>query len=69
MNTTAYLVGNTLGRLALSYAIIWIAIFLGIAKLCWRDAFRRTNHWTGLTATTTIFFLGLIAEQSNGLAQ
>jgi len=68
MNTTAYLVGNTLGRLVLSYAIIWIAMYLGLARLRWRDAFRRTNHWTGLTASTTIFFLGLIA-QSSGVAQ
>lgn len=69
MNITAYLLGNTIGRLALSYAIIWIAIWLGLAKLSWRHAFRRTNHWTGLTATITIFLLGLIAAQSNGVAQ
>lgn len=56
---TAYLIGNTLGRLAFSYAIIWLAMWLGLAKLNWRDAFRRTHHWTGLAATTTIFFLGL----------
>ena len=56
---TAYLIGNTLGRLILSYAIIWLALWLGLARLNWRDAFRRTHHWTGLAATTTIFFLGL----------
>ena len=56
---TAYLIGNTIGRLVLSYAIIWLALWLGLAKLNWRDAFRRTHHWTGLTATTMIFFLGL----------
>jgi hypothetical protein len=65
---TAYLIGNTLGRLVLSYAIIWLAIWLGLAKLSWRDAFRRTNHWTGLTATTTIFLLGLIAAQTANAA-
>jgi formate/nitrite transporter FocA (FNT family) len=66
---TAYLLGNVIGRLILTYAIIWLAIWLGLAKLDWRDAFRRTNHWTGLTATTTAFLLGLIAAQSNGVAQ
>jgi hypothetical protein len=66
---TAYLIGNAIGRLVLSYAIIWIAIWLGLAKLSWRDAFRRTNHWTGLAAATTIFLLGLIAAQSGGAAQ
>lgn len=56
---TAYLLGNLIGRFALSYAIIWLAMWLGLAKLSWRNAFKRTNHWTGLTAITTIFFLGL----------
>jgi hypothetical protein len=56
---TAYLIGNAIGRLTLIYAIIWLAIWLGIARFNWRDAFRRTNHWTGLAATMTIFFLSL----------
>jgi hypothetical protein len=66
---TAYLIGNVLGRLALSYAIIWVAMWLGLAKLNWRDAFRHANHWTGLTAATTMFLLGLISAQANGAAQ
>lgn len=65
---TAYLIGNIIGRLALSYAILWLAIWLGLARLNWRDAFRRTHHWTGLTATTTIFLLGLSAAHSTGVA-
>lgn len=65
---TAYLIGNIVGRLVLSYAAIWLAVWLGLAKLNWRDAFRRTNHWTGLIATTTFFLLGLIAAQSSGIA-
>lgn len=63
---TAYLIGNVLGRFALSYAIIWLAIWFGIARLNWRDAFRRTHHWSGLIAITTGVLLGLIAAQSNG---
>lgn len=62
---TAYIIGNVLGRVALSYAAVWLAIWLGLAKLNWRDAFRRTNQRTGLTATTTFFLLGLIAAQAN----
>jgi hypothetical protein len=65
---TAYLLGNVIGRLALCYAIIWLAMWMGLARLSWRDAFRRTNHWTGLTATGTAFLLGLIAAQSSGAA-
>lgn len=62
---TAYIIGNIIGRVALSYAIIWIAIWLGVARRNWRDAFRRANHWLGLTSITTIFFLGLIAQSAD----
>ena len=65
---TPFLLGNLLGRLALSYALIWLVMWLMLARLDWRDAFRRTNHWTGLVATTTTFLIGLIATQSNGAA-
>lgn len=59
---TAYLLGNLLGRFALSYAAIWLVMWL-LARLNWRDAFQRTNHWTGLIATTTTFLIGLIANE------
>jgi hypothetical protein len=62
----AYLIGNLIGRFVISYALIWLAIWLLPAKLSWRAAFRRANHWTGLIATTTIFLIGLIAAQSLG---
>lgn len=65
---TAYLLGNLLGRLALSYALIWLVMLLMLARLNWREAFRRTNHWSGLVATTTTFLIGLIATQSDGAA-
>jgi hypothetical protein len=64
---TTYIIGNGIGRLILSYAIIWVAIWIGLARLNWRDAFRRTNHWTGLTAITTTCLLGLIAAHSSGI--
>ena len=63
---SAFQLGNLLGRLALSYALIWLVMWLMLARLDWRDAFRRTNHWTGLTATLTTFLIGLIAAQSPG---
>jgi len=62
---TAYLFGNLLGRFALSYALIWLVMLL-MSRLSWRNAFRRSNHWSGLVATTTTFLIGLIAAQSNG---
>ena len=65
---TTYILGNLLGRFALSYALIWLVMWLTLARLSWRDAFRRTNHWSGLIATTTTFLIGLIAMQVNGAA-
>ena len=65
---SAYVLGNLIGRFALSYALIWLVMWLMLARFDWRDAFRRTNHWSGLIATTTVFFIGHIAAQSNGAA-
>ena len=65
---TPYLLGNLFGRLALSYALIWLVMWLMLARFDWRDAFRRTHHWSGLVATTTTFLIGLIATQSAGAA-
>jgi len=58
---TTYLLGNLFGRFLLSYALIWLVMFLMLSRLNWRDAFKRTHHWSGLIATTTIFLIGLIA--------
>ena len=63
---SAYLLGNLIGRFALSYALIWLVMWLMLSRFSWRDAFKRTNHWSGLVATTTIFLIGLIAAQSGG---
>jgi dolichyl-phosphate-mannose--protein O-mannosyl transferase len=59
---TAYLLGNLVGRFALSYVLVWVVMFLMLSRLNWREAFRRTNHWSGLVATTTTFLIGLIAH-------
>jgi hypothetical protein len=63
---TAFTLGNLLGRLALSYALIWLIAWLMLARLNWREAFRRTNHWSGLVATIITFLIGLIAAQLDG---
>ena len=65
---TAYLLGNLFGRFILSYALIWLVMWLMLARLNWRDAFRRANHWTGLVATTTTFLIGMIGAQPSGAA-
>lgn len=63
---TPYLLGHLLGRFVLSYALVWLVMWLMLARLNWRDAFRRTHHWSGLVATTTMFLIGLIAAQPIG---
>ncbi len=59
---TAYLLGNLLGRFVLSYALVWLVIFLMLSRLNWRDAFRRSHHWSGLITTTTTFLVGILAN-------
>jgi hypothetical protein len=63
---SAYALGNLVGRFVLSYALIWFVMWLMLAKLNWRDAFRRTHHWSGLIATTTLFLIGLISTAEAG---
>ena len=64
---SAHILGNLLGRFVVSYALIWLVMLI-LARFNWRDAFRRTHHWSGLVATTTIFLIGLIAAQADGAA-
>jgi formate/nitrite transporter FocA (FNT family) len=63
---SVYLLGNLVGRFALSYALVWVVLFALLSKFSWREAFRRTHHWGGLTTIVTLFLLGLIAAQPEG---
>lgn len=63
---TAYVLGNLLGRFVLSYALVWLAMCLTLSRLNWRGALQRTNHWSGLIATTSTFLIGLIATHTHG---
>ena len=57
---TAYLIGNLLGRLAVSYLIIWLVMFLVFSGFDCRQAFTRTHRWYGVLSVAAVFFLGLI---------
>lgn len=65
---SAYLLGNLLGRLALSYGLVWLVTWLLVARLDWRVTFRRTIHWIGLIATVTTFLVGLLTTSLDGVA-
>lgn len=65
---SAYILGNLLGRLALSYVLIWLVTWLMLARLSWRETLQRMNHWTALIAVITTFLIGLVTTQLDGAA-
>jgi hypothetical protein len=60
---TAYLLGNLLGRLVVSYLLVWIACLL-FSRLNWREAFRHTHKWYGIVGVAVLFSLGLLTAMS-----
>ena len=63
---SAYLIGNLFGRLVVSYAIVWVIVWLLFSHRRWRDAFRNTHRWYGLTIVAVIFLLGVFVSASQG---
>jgi hypothetical protein len=61
MIVSAYLFGNILGRLAISYAFVWLVIWVLLARMQWRQAFRSTHSCYGLLGIAIVFLLGLVA--------
>ena len=57
----AYLLGHLLGRLFVSYLLVW-TVMLVLAQLDWRAAFARTHRWYGLLGVV----LGLAAGLGRG---
>jgi len=61
-----YLIGNLLGRLAISYALVWLVIWLVFSHREWRAAFRKTHRWYGLVTVVALFAVGIAASVANG---
>jgi predicted acyltransferase len=57
-------IGNVLGRAVLVYALIWLVLYLLVAKRDWRAAFRHTGRWYGVLATITLTALGVAISAS-----
>ncbi len=55
---TLYLAGNLLGRLLMSYLLVWL-FCLFRARGNARDATRRTRSWPALLSLLLLFLLGL----------
>lgn len=61
-----HLLGNLLGRLVVSYALVWLFMWIIIARLNWRRAFHNTNRWYGLLSVIVIFLTGVFIAAAKG---
>jgi hypothetical protein len=55
---SAYVVGNLIGRLLISYTIVLLAMLVG-STTDWRRALRRTHRWYGAAGVIAVFSVGL----------
>jgi len=62
---TPYLIGNLLGRLAVSYLLVWGALFV-TGRFDARTAFARSRRWYGLLAVAVVFTLGVAGALNRG---
>ena len=62
---SGYIIGNVLGRLAISYLLIWLVMWLVFARRDWRVAFSRAHRWYGLLSVCVVFSLGLVGAMSS----
>ena len=56
----AYIVGNLVGRLVLSYLLVWL-LMLVFSRINARRAFQKANRWYGVGMTLVLFTAGLAA--------
>jgi formate/nitrite transporter FocA (FNT family) len=56
----AAILGNLVGRLAISWFIVWTFVWLVTPKKNWREAVRRTWRGYGIAAVLALFVLGLL---------
>lgn len=65
---TPYLIGNLLGRVLASYALVWLACLLA-ARGNWRGAFTQSKRWYSVLAVLLLTALGLAGSmvRSGGL--
>lgn len=53
-----HVVGNLIGRLLVSYFIVWLVCLAG-TRGDWRAALRRTRRWYAFMAVLFLFLAGL----------
>ncbi len=57
----AYRIGNLVGRLVLSYLLVWL-LMLVFSRIDPRRALQKTNRWYGVGMTLALFTAGLAAS-------
>ncbi len=65
---TLYVLGNLLGRLLMSYLLVWL-VCLAFARGDWRRAVQRTKRWYGLLAVAVLFAMGLAGSLGPSFGQ
>jgi hypothetical protein len=61
-----YTIGNILGRLMMSFVLVWLVIFLFFSHFKWKTAFSKSVKWYGLLSVALLFTLGLVAGITQG---
>ena len=62
----AYIIGNIIGRLFVSYMIVWVVIFVIFTSLDWKMAFIKSIRWPGLLSVSVLFLLGIAGAVTKG---
>lgn len=60
-STLVYLLGNFVGRLVVSYVIVWL-VLLAFSRLNWRQALARSRRWPAVLAVITLAILGMVSR-------
>ncbi|MFC4623611.1 hypothetical protein ACFO3A_15550 [Comamonas nitrativorans] len=66
-SSISYLLGNFLGRVLVSYLLVWGVLFL-FSRLNWRMAFARSRRWPGILAVLVLALLGMGSAFSRSAA-
>ncbi|MEC5217620.1 hypothetical protein RCH09_002580 [Actimicrobium sp. GrIS 1.19] len=63
--TLSFILGNLLGRALVSYALVWLLLWL-TSRLNWRVAFARSGRWYSVLAVVLMTLLGMGAAVVRG---
>jgi hypothetical protein len=61
-----YILGNFVGRLLVSYALVWLVCW-AVSRFDWRLAFKRSKRWYSLLGVIALTLLGMVSALSRGV--